>query len=143
MTKAIDIEATLLAMADPRQAEVLKRFFKTGSGEYGEGDKFAGLKNPQVRLVVREAWRDAPLSEAVELVENKVHEVRLCGLLIMVEQFLQAMKKKDDTTMQRILETYVPSIRTSTTGTWSTSRPSRLSATMKCSTRNGRSWTSG
>ncbi len=94
-------------MADPRQAAILKRFFKTGPGDYGEGDKFAGLRNPQVRLVVKEAWKDTPLEEVVKLVRSEVHEVRLCGLLIMVEQFLKAMKKKDDEAMQRIVETYL------------------------------------
>lgn len=51
MIEAIDIEATLLGMADERQARQLLRFFKTGPGQYGEGDKYIGLRNPQVRMV--------------------------------------------------------------------------------------------
>lgn len=105
--KAEDVEATLMGMADERQAQVLLRFFKTGPGEYGEGDVFIGLKNPQVRMVVKEAWRDTPLEGAVKLVKSPLHEVRLCGLLIMVEKYLRAMKRKDGDTMERIFNTYV------------------------------------
>ncbi len=93
-------------MADQRQALQLSRFFKTGPGEYGEGDKVIGLKNPQVRMVVKEAWKETPLLEAVKLVESPMHEVRLCGLLIMVEQYLKAMKKNDSTKMNLLFDTY-------------------------------------
>lgn len=103
---AEDIESTLLSMADSRQARQMRRFFKTGPGEYGEGDRFIGLKNPQVRMVVKEAWKDTPLSEAVKLVESPLHEVRLCGLLIMVEKYLKAMKKGNSDDMNIIFETY-------------------------------------
>lgn len=106
MTNANDIEAALLAMADERQANRMQRFFKTGPGEYGEADKFVGLKNPQVRMVVREAWRDTSLQEAAKLVKSPLHEVRLCGLLIMVEQYLWAVKKKDSTLMNLIFDNY-------------------------------------
>lgn len=106
MINATDIETTLLNMADERQARQLLRFFKTGPGEYGEGDKFIGLRNPQVRMVVKEAWKETPLAEAVKLVESPLHEVRLCGLLIMVEQYLKAMKKKDAAIMTTIFDTY-------------------------------------
>ena len=106
MQTARDIEAALLSMADERQARQLLRFFKTGPGEYGEGDRFIGLKNPQVRLVVKEAWKDTPLSEAVILVKSPLHEVRLCGLLIMVEHYLRAMKRKDIEQMNEIFTTY-------------------------------------
>lgn len=106
MINANDIEATLLSMADERQARQLQRFFKTGSGEYGEGDKFIGLRNPQVRVVVKEAWKDTTLQEATKLVKSPFHEVRLCGLLIMVERYLKAMKKKAVDEMSLIFNTY-------------------------------------
>ncbi|MCM1518657.1 MAG: DNA alkylation repair protein [Pseudoflavonifractor sp.] len=107
MTRAEEITAALMEMADERQARQSLRFFKTGPGQYGEGDIFIGLKNPQVRMVVKEAWRQTPLSEAVSLVRSPLHEVRLCGLLIMVEQYLKAMKGKDDTRMAMIFDTYI------------------------------------
>lgn len=106
MIDATDIETTLMSMADERQARQLLRFFKTGPGEYGEGDKFIGLRNPQVRMVVKEAWKETPITEAVKLVKSPLHEVRLCGLLIMVEQYLKAKIKKDAASMTVIFDTY-------------------------------------
>lgn len=106
MIEAKEIEETLSSMADERQARQMMRFFKTGPGEYGEGDRFIGLRNPQVRLVVREAWKETPLTEAVKLVKSPLHEVRLCGLLIMVERYLRAMKKRDSAAMTSIFDTY-------------------------------------
>ncbi|MDE7135894.1 MAG: DNA alkylation repair protein, partial [Muribaculaceae bacterium] len=105
MDKAVDITETLMSMADERQARQLLRFFKTGPGEYGEGDRFIGLKNPQVRMIVKEAWKTTPLSEAAELVRSPLHEVRLCGLLIMVEKYLRAMKRSDRELMTEIFNT--------------------------------------
>ncbi len=107
MDEAKDIEAALLSMADERQARNLLRFFKTKPGEYGEGDRFIGLRNPQVRLVVKEAWKNTPLAEAVKLAKSEIHEIRLCGLLIMVEKYLFARKRKDSETMNEIFESYL------------------------------------
>lgn len=103
---ANDIEATLLSMADPRQARHLSRFFKTGPGQYGEGDIFIGLCNPQVRMVVKEAWKETPLSEAAKLVKSPLHEVRLCGLLIMVDKYQKALRNKDQASMRMIFDAY-------------------------------------
>lgn len=107
MDNAAEIEETLLGMADEAVARQLLRFFKTGPGQYGEGDRFIGLKNPTVRMVVKHAWKTTPLAEAVKLVESPLHEVRLCGLLIMVEQYLRAMKHNDAAAMTHIFNTYV------------------------------------
>ncbi|MDO4461754.1 MAG: DNA alkylation repair protein [Bacteroidia bacterium] len=93
---AEDIKATLMDMADAKQAKHMMRFFKTGRGEYGEGDQFLGINNPTVRMVVKEAWRGTSLDEAAKLVRDHWHEVRLCGLLILVEKMLRAMKIKDE-----------------------------------------------
>jgi hypothetical protein len=62
-------------------------FFKTGPGEYGEGDEFLGLKVPQTREVVKAVAKDFPLDEVPVLLMNRWHEVRLCGLLILVARF--------------------------------------------------------
>ena len=70
------------------------RFFKTGPGEYGQGDEFLGLKVPQTREVVKAAWADFPLSEVPELLMNRWHEVRLCGLLILVAKFEKLATKR-------------------------------------------------
>ena len=60
MTTAAEIIDCLMAMADEGQAKHLMRFFKTGKGQYGEGDKFIGLKVPQTRMVMKEARLDVP-----------------------------------------------------------------------------------
>lgn len=104
---AEEIEDLMLGMFDEKQSKHLMRFFKTGKGEYGEGDSFLGIKNPGTRLVVKEAWKDTPLEEAEKLVHSKWHEVRLCGLLIMVEKFEKAMKKKNEAECRAVYSKYI------------------------------------
>ena len=81
------------SLQNEEQRRVLMGFFKTGSGEYGEGDEFLGLKVPQTREVVKNVWKDFPLSEVPELLMSKWHEVRLCGLLILVDKFERLTKR--------------------------------------------------
>ena len=81
------------SLRNEEQRRVLMGFFKTGPGEYGEGDEFLGLKVPQTREVVRAA-KDLPLSEVPELLMSHWHEVRLCGLLIMVDMFEKQATKR-------------------------------------------------
>ena len=76
------------------QRRILMRFFKTGPGEYGQGDEFLGLKVPQTREVVKAAWADFPLDEVPELLMSRWHEVRLCGLLILVAKFEKLATKR-------------------------------------------------
>ena len=77
-----------------QQRQVLMRFFKTGKGEYGEGDELLGLKVPQTRAIVKAVAADTPLSEVPELLQSRWHEVRLCGLLILVDKFEKAATKR-------------------------------------------------
>lgn len=109
MNTAKDIEEAMLGLADEQQAAVLQRFFKTGPGQYGEGDRFLGVKNPQTRAVVKDVWRTTTLDEAERLAHNPWHEIRLCGILIMVEMFEKAAKgrTKDETMMRCVFETYL------------------------------------
>ncbi len=106
MTTAKEIIEYMESMQNEEQRRILMGFFKTGPGEYGEGDEFLGLKVPQTREVVK-AVRDTPLSEVPELLMSRWHEVRLCGLLILVDQFeklstkrlahdSEAIKKRDE-----------------------------------------------
>ena len=83
----------MVTLRDEEQRLNLMRFFKTGPGEYGEGDEFLGLKVPLTREVVKAA-KDTPLSEIPELLMSRWHEVRLCGLLIMVAQFEKLAAKR-------------------------------------------------
>lgn len=77
----------LHSLADPVRATHSLRFFKTGPGQYGEGDQFLGLTNPEIRDTVRRYWRETTLAEAVELVHSPLHEARLTGLLILVTKY--------------------------------------------------------
>lgn len=80
-------------VAHPKQAALLMRFFKTGKGQYGEGDIFWGLMVPQSREIARQ-FSNLPLSEIKKLLQSKVHEIRLIGLLILVEQYKKVADKK-------------------------------------------------
>ena len=90
---ANDIISTLLSMGDEWQRENLMRFFKTGKGEYGEGDRFIGIKVPDTRIVVKEAKLRVPLYEIDILLKSEWHEVRLCGFLLLVEEMKAALPK--------------------------------------------------
>ena len=83
----------IMACADPSQVAGLARFFKTGPGQYGEGDKFLGIKVPVTREVVRECWAATSFADLEECVRSEYHEVRLAALLALVEIFKQAGKK--------------------------------------------------
>ena len=94
MMTAKEIIAYMESLQNEEQRRVLMGFFKTGPGEYGEGDEFLGLKVPQTREVVKAAWKDFPLDEVPELLMSKWHEVRLCGLLILVAKFEKLATKR-------------------------------------------------
>ena len=91
---AKEIITYMESLQNEEQRQVLMRFFKTGPGEYGEGDEFLGLKVPQTREVVKAVAKDFPLSEVPELLMNRWHEVRLCGLLILVSKFEKLATKR-------------------------------------------------
>ena len=98
MKTAEEIISYMESLQDEKQREVLLGFFKTGEGEYGEGDDFLGMKVPQTREVVKAVGKDFPLDEVPKLLKSQWHEVRLCGLLILVAQFdkLSSTRLKDD-----------------------------------------------
>ena len=80
-------------LRDEEQRQGLMRFFKTGAGQYGEGDEFLGLKVPQTRAVVK-LVTDLPLNEIPVLLANRYHEVRLCGFLLLVWRFERLATKR-------------------------------------------------
>ena len=82
----------MLSHADPSQVAGLSRFFKTGPGQYGEGDKFLGIKVPVTREVVKECWKEVGFDELEECISSEYHEVRLAALLTLVEIFKHAKK---------------------------------------------------
>ena len=82
----------MMEKADPGQVEGLSRFFKTGPGQYGEGDKFLGIKVPVTREVVKACWKELSLADIEECMESEYHEIRLAGLLALVEMYSHARK---------------------------------------------------
>jgi 3-methyladenine DNA glycosylase AlkD len=86
VTKAPDISKRLRALADPAIAEHAQRYFKTGKGEYGEGDRFLGIRVPVLRAQVRQCGSVA-LEDIHELLMSAFHEERLFALLLLVRQF--------------------------------------------------------
>ena len=91
---AKEIIGYMESLHNEKQRQVLMGFFKTGPGEYGEGDEFLGLKVPQTREVVKLVGHDLPIEEVPELLMSRWHEVRLCGLLILVARFEKLAKKR-------------------------------------------------
>ncbi len=94
MTTAREIIEYMESLKNDKQRQILMGFFKTGPGEYGEGDEFLGLKVPQTREVVKQIAQGFSLSEVPMLLTNRWHEVRLCGLLILVTQFEKAATRR-------------------------------------------------
>jgi 3-methyladenine DNA glycosylase AlkD len=90
---------------NPEQAKNLQRFFKTGKGQYGEGDVFFGIKVPVQRKIVKKYWKYISLKDIQELLNSKFHEERMIGLLILVEAYKKS--KKDKMKQREIFEFYL------------------------------------
>jgi 3-methyladenine DNA glycosylase AlkD len=82
------IHKELLAIGSPKQAKLLQGFFKTGPGEYGEGDIFIGCKVPEIRTVAK-AHHNLDRKTLLRLLHSKIHEERLLALLVMILQYRQ------------------------------------------------------
>ncbi len=104
MTQMKQILEQLTQLANDEIAQHSQRFFKTGEGEYGAGDKFLGIRAPVIRQVVKQN-KQATLSEALELLTNEYHEVRLCAVLLMVALFERG--KSDQAQQKLIVDAYL------------------------------------
>ena len=85
----------LYDLSDPKTAAVQLRFFKTGKGQYGEGDRFLGVTLPQTRRVVKEFFMRADWKDLEKLFASKWHEARACAVLILVAKFEKAQTEKE------------------------------------------------
>ena len=112
---AADLEHAMLAQANPADAEILLRFFKTGPGQYGEGDRFLGIKNPKTRRTAK-AFRDLPTPEAVRSAQSPWHEIRLCSLLILANRYQG--KKTSEAERANIFERYADLARRGFVNNW-------------------------
>lgn len=96
---------SIVDLRDEAQAVNLARFFKTGPGQYGEGDVFLGLKVPVTRQVVKRLWRTCTFADLEECVGSQFHEVRLAALLVLVQMFQHA--KNNPLEQQRCVDFYL------------------------------------
>lgn len=103
---AESIQKKLKALGNPEVEVIVRRFFKTGPGEYGEGDRFRGIKVPVTRKVAAE-YRDLPLVEAKRLLASEFHEDRLAALVILIYQF----ERGDENLRQKIFRLYIGGAR--------------------------------
>ena len=95
----------IFAKQDSTQVEGLSRFFKTGKGQYGEGDKFLGIKVPVIREVVKQCWQETSFEDLEVCIVSEYHEMRLAALLTLVQIFKHA--KKDKALQQRCVDFYL------------------------------------
>ncbi len=104
---AIDeIRTRLRKLGSKERAKVSQRFFKTGPGEYGEGDIFLGIKVPDLRKLARE-YRHIPLKEVRQLLKSSIHEERLFALILLVQTYA----KGNQSEQERIYELYLKHTR--------------------------------
>ena len=92
MSVSAEIKQALEMLAIPEKAEFLPKFFKTGKGEYGEGDLFLGVIVPDQRKVAKAFYNKISLEELSKLLSSKYHEHRLTALLILILKFEKSKK---------------------------------------------------
>lgn len=85
----------LLKLKNDELAQHLMRFFKTGKGQYGEGDKFLGIRAPKTREIAKKYYKTTPLTEIQSMLDNPYHEIRLCALLMMVFIYEKTDRKEE------------------------------------------------
>lgn len=102
MSSAVKVKSELKKLGSPEKKEILQRFFKTGKGEYGEGDIFLGIMVGDQRNVAKK-HTELPIEEVKKLLQSKVHEHRLVALMILLEKY----KKADEKGRKKIYDFYL------------------------------------
>jgi len=111
---AQEVVSDLHAYRDPERARHSAAYFKTGPGEYGEGDIFIGLTVPQVRHVAG-IHKSLPPAEILELLQSHEHEVRLCALIILVNRY---KRSQSDIEKSELFALYLTSVRDGFVNNW-------------------------
>jgi len=99
----MSIQQELKSMSDPEHAKHSLRFFKTSKGEYGEGDKFLGIKVPDQRTIAKTNYKEITIDEVLTLLQSEIHEHRLTALIMLVYKF----QKADQTGREKIANFYL------------------------------------
>ena len=105
--KSLELINAINEEANTERAKHSQRFFKTGKGEYGEGDFFLGLTVPQQRIIAKR-FKSIPLEELQKVIESKYHEHRLTALIILVDKFKST---KDNKLREEIIDFYLKNTR--------------------------------
>ena len=113
MPRARALAAALAAVSDPEDARNLARFFKTGKGQYGAGDKFVGVRVPATRAIARD-YEDLSPGDLNDLLDSEFHEHRFAALVIMVEQY----KRGDPAERERLADFYLAAMRRGRINNW-------------------------
>ncbi len=114
MSRLLACQRALRSLANAQKAQVFQGFFKTGKGEYGEGDIFLGVTVPQVRGLAR-TYLDSSLKDIETLIKSPIHEERLLGLIIFVKQFQRA---KEETDQKKMVEVYLRLVHEGYVNNW-------------------------
>ncbi|MEV6388639.1 DNA alkylation repair protein [Nocardia xishanensis] len=116
---AADVRQALAEVADAADAIHLQRFFKTGPGEYGEGDVFIGVRVPMTRAIAKR-FAALDLPEIDELLDSAVHEERLAGLVILNARFAKAAKPRtlDLAAQEKMVRLYLDAVRRGRVNNW-------------------------
>ena len=116
---AESVQAALAEQANPKHVPIAQRFFKTGPGEYGEGDVFIGVRVPAARIVAKR-FPTLLLTEVDRLLESPIHEHRLTALFILVYRFLAASKpsSRDDKLRGELSAFYVNALKRGRVNNW-------------------------
>ena len=101
------LKRELKGFASPEQAKALQRFFKTGKGDYGEGDIFIGIKVGPQRSVAKKYATVLSIDETEKLLRSRIHEHRLVALFILIHKYKKAAKAGDDKTKRKIYKLYL------------------------------------
>jgi 3-methyladenine DNA glycosylase AlkD len=102
---------------NPKKAELLQRFFKTKKGEYGEGDIFLGITVPIQRKIASE-FKTISLNEIQMLLDSKIHEKRMVGLFILIEQYKKTCKEKDNKKQKIVFDFYLSNAKKNNINNW-------------------------
>ena len=112
--RATKVQKEIQVLSNRGRAHDLQKFFQTAPGQYGEGDVFLGLTVPQVRSIAKE-YRALSLHEIEKLIESKLHEVRLCGLVILTLQYKSTKERKEK---KKIFDLYMKALKSGHINNW-------------------------
>lgn len=110
---ANDVKKALARYGSADDAAFLQRFFKTGKGQYGEGDVFIGVRVPMTRQVCKE-FKGLPVSEIKKLIQSKVHEHRLAAVILLSNRF----KKANETERRELYAFYLQALDEGFVNNW-------------------------